>query len=160
VRVVLHDAAGALLLVQTRDPARPGIPAWWELPGGGLHDGEDVVAAAVREIGEETGLLLDRAAFRPLPWRRSARYLRDDELVVQLEQVLAAVVAEVRPETSRSRLTAKELAEVVSVAWWPPERLATDPGPFWPRRLPELLPAVMSGSALVESVEDRLPQAT
>lgn len=144
----------------TRDPDRPGIPAWWELPGGGLDDGEDAVAAAVREVAEETGLLLQRSAFRPLPWRRSARYLRDGELVVQLEEVLAADLEQVRPVTSRSRLTAKEQAEVVSVAWWSPERLAADPGPFWPGRLPELLPAVMSGSALVESVEDRLPRAT
>lgn len=29
---------------------------WWDLPGGALEDGEDEIAAMVREFGEETGL--------------------------------------------------------------------------------------------------------
>lgn len=29
---------------------------WWDLPGGALEDGEDEVAAMIREFGEEAGL--------------------------------------------------------------------------------------------------------
>lgn len=47
----ITDAAGRVLLVRT---------AWrsdtWELPGGQVEEGEDPVAALVREVREETGI--------------------------------------------------------------------------------------------------------
>jgi len=32
---------------------------WWQMPQGGVDDGEDLQAAMLRELGEETGLLPD-----------------------------------------------------------------------------------------------------
>jgi 8-oxo-dGTP diphosphatase len=52
---VIHDAAGRLLLIRRgREPGR-GL---WSLPGGRCEPGEDAAAAAVRETGEETGLVV------------------------------------------------------------------------------------------------------
>jgi 8-oxo-dGTP pyrophosphatase MutT (NUDIX family) len=160
VRVVLRDARGALLLVLTRDPDLPELPAWWELPGGGLDTGEDAVTAAVREIAEETGLAVDPATLRRLPWTRSVRYVRHGRTVVQDEVVLAAELPDTEPPTSRSGLTEQEQVEVVELAWWPRDRLLLAEGPFWPARLPELVPWALSGGAVVESVEDRMPPGT
>ncbi len=40
--------------IDTRDSG------WWQMPQGGIDDGEDVVAAALRELAEETGLSPDK----------------------------------------------------------------------------------------------------
>jgi 8-oxo-dGTP diphosphatase len=52
--VVCIDAEQRLLLCRLTD--RTNRPGWWTLPGGGLEFGEHPEAAALRELGEETGL--------------------------------------------------------------------------------------------------------
>jgi predicted NUDIX family NTP pyrophosphohydrolase len=54
----------------------PGGPFWakkdlgaWSLPKGEIEEGEDPLAAALREFTEETGFQID-GDFRPLPPRR------------------------------------------------------------------------------------------
>lgn len=48
---------GRLLLVRERGAKH------WSLPGGGMKKGEDAVAAAIRELDEETKLVATSAAF-------------------------------------------------------------------------------------------------
>ncbi|MER7756350.1 NUDIX domain-containing protein [Kitasatospora sp. NPDC097643] len=54
-RILLLDGLDRILLFLGSDPAVPGV-TWWFTPGGGLEPGEDVRAAAARELAEETGL--------------------------------------------------------------------------------------------------------
>jgi 8-oxo-dGTP pyrophosphatase MutT (NUDIX family) len=56
-RVLLLDPANRVLLIHALNPADPDHH-WWELPGGGLDHGEDLQAAARREVAEETGITL------------------------------------------------------------------------------------------------------
>jgi 8-oxo-dGTP pyrophosphatase MutT (NUDIX family) len=46
------DPADRVLLFSAQDP---GEERWWFTPGGGVHRGETVRGAAVRELFEETG---------------------------------------------------------------------------------------------------------
>jgi ADP-ribose pyrophosphatase YjhB (NUDIX family) len=55
VGAVVHDAAGRLLLVLRRNPPAAGT---WSLPGGRVEPGEDDATAVVREVAEETGLVV------------------------------------------------------------------------------------------------------
>ncbi|MGW1037590.1 NUDIX domain-containing protein [Streptomyces antibioticus] len=56
--VVAVDQDGRVLLIQRRWEPFTGR---WALPGGHLDEGEDSRVAAARELGEETGVLVDAA---------------------------------------------------------------------------------------------------
>src|SRR6478672_5767878 len=57
-RVLVVDSDGRMLLFSDSDPGLPGH-RWWITPGGGVEPGESDLAAAVREVREETGLVVD-----------------------------------------------------------------------------------------------------
>ncbi len=41
---------------QPDDEEAKGIGMWWQMPQGGIDEGEDICAAALRELTEETGV--------------------------------------------------------------------------------------------------------
>lgn len=53
---VLEDAGGGPYVIVIKRAARGRNPGQWALPGGRADDGEQPVAAALRELAEETGV--------------------------------------------------------------------------------------------------------
>lgn len=43
-------------IVQENDNEAQGIGMWWQMPQGGIDEGEDIRSAAIRELTEETGV--------------------------------------------------------------------------------------------------------
>lgn len=53
VKIILFDIRGNILLLQTKDRD-------WELPGGKVDPGENLLSAIVREVEEETKIYVNR----------------------------------------------------------------------------------------------------
>jgi 8-oxo-dGTP diphosphatase len=56
VGALAYDDGGRLLLVRRANEPGRGL---WSLPGGRVEEGEDDAAALVREMAEETGLVVE-----------------------------------------------------------------------------------------------------
>jgi 8-oxo-dGTP pyrophosphatase MutT (NUDIX family) len=152
VRVVLQDATGRVLLFQAALASRsPDV--WWELPGGGIDEGETYLAAAVREIREETALEVSPARFGPPRWRRSATWFSRGVRRLQHEVVVQARIDACQPEIADGGRTAEELEDYVGARWWTVDEIVSSAERFYPGRLPELLPAFLAGDNIDEPFE-------
>lgn len=146
-KAFLVDPDGRLLLLDATDPARPGT-RWWELPGGGVEDGESEVDALVREVLEETGLRVRPEDVGPLQWTQEStfqwlgqRHLsRCHGRVVHVRDLTAAAPA----------LTDAEVGTLLGQRWWAPQELAACADRFFPRNVPQLLPRLLAGERVDE----------
>ncbi|MGH3394430.1 MAG: NUDIX hydrolase [Streptosporangiaceae bacterium] len=152
VRVVLRDSGGRILLFRAVLGSRSEA-GWWELPGGGLDPGETHLEAAIREIREETGLVVGAGQISAPRWRRSATWSGRGIRRLQHEVVVEATVAGDRPEITRAGQTAEELEEYVGARWWEPEAIRASAERFYPGRLPELLGTFLAGRTIEEPFE-------
>src|SRR5690348_7097707 len=102
VRVVLLDPEDRVLLLRTIDPVTG--EGFWFPPGGGLEAGEDVRAAAVREVREETGL--GDVELGPELWDRRHEFRWAGRAIDQYERWFLARVEAFEP--SRDGFTPQE----------------------------------------------------
>jgi 8-oxo-dGTP pyrophosphatase MutT (NUDIX family) len=150
--VVLTDEGGRVLLFHAvTDDVGPA--GWWELPGGGIDQGESYLDAALREIREETGLVLDPAQVGPPAWRRDTTWRSRGVRRLQHEVVVGARVPGHQPLIRTDGQTATELEVYVEARWWEVADVLRSLVRFYPGRLPELLPAFLAGQAIDEPFE-------
>lgn len=132
---VIVRANGKVLLMQDTDPGVPGS-RWWVTPGGGIDAGETPRQAAVRELREETGLVIDESelagpvATRDVVHGFSDKILRQHEIFFTLD-----VDDEFTPDTSG--FTEEEKLKMGPSGWFYPTQLAEVE--VWPAQLAELM---------------------
>ncbi|MGH3772535.1 MAG: NUDIX hydrolase [Pseudonocardiaceae bacterium] len=140
-RVLLLDVADRVLLIHALDPQDPGHH-WWELPGGGLDEGEDLVAAARREVAEESGIVLPTLG-REL-WVRESRFRYQGRDHHRVEHVFLGRATGTAPPVAL-KPTENEKAGLIERRWWLAAELRRCPDKLLPATLPNLLDDLLAG---------------
>ncbi|HEV3157745.1 MAG TPA: NUDIX domain-containing protein [Candidatus Baltobacteraceae bacterium] len=142
-RVLLMDDDNRVLLIHSYDAGEPERGDWWDCPGGGIDDGEDVLAACRREMIEETGIVLDEIG--PCLWRRRSRFRHKGIEYSQMDTIHFARLRG-EPNFVPRNLTAEEHSIFLGERWWTLEELRAASGKqFRPRCFAELLERVVNG---------------
>ncbi len=150
---MLLDAKQRVLLFDTIDPTMPELGRWWELPGGGMEPGETLVDTAVRELFEETGLVVAPGAVPAPTWFRSATYRRRGRRTLQHEQVVMVRLSSVEPELSTAGRTPDEVEDYLGHRWWNVAEVEASTERFFPGLLPQLLARFLRGEPINEPFE-------
>lgn len=134
VRVLLIDEHERVLLFQDSDPGAGR--AWWITPGGGIDPGESELDAVLREIEEETGLVLSPGDVLGPVARRHVVHGYSDVVVDQDDAFYIVRVAEF--EVSTAGFTDEELVTIQQHRWWSRDQIAAATEEIWPANLVDL----------------------
>lgn len=137
VRAIVLDRADRILLVRFEFPDA----ALWGAPGGGIEAGETPEQAIRRELAEETGL--EDVELGPWIWLREHVFpFWDGSWDGQAERFVLVRTGGFEPAP---RFSPEQLAAefVTGMRWWTPAELLASDELFAPRRLPELVAALL-----------------
>jgi len=136
-RVLLLDRDGRVLLFRGWDPGDPGAGEWWFTPGGGRDPGETSREAAVRELHEETGLLLAPEALGDVVHERVTVFPFDGQTYRQAEDYYSVRV-DVH-DVVTDRFSELEMVAVLEHRWWHPDEIRATTERYYPEELLDLL---------------------
>ncbi len=134
-RILLFDREDRVLLFLTKAPDTSGI-ARWLTPGGGVDAGENHQQAAVRELFEETGLVVDSVG-APV-WAHDFDVTWDAADHSSGHAEFYRLVVD-RFEPSALNWTDDEKIDVLEHRWWSLDELRTTGEPYEPEELPQLI---------------------
>ncbi len=136
MRVLVIDDRERILLFRDSDLGLTPVPHWWITPGGGVDPGERDEQAAVREIEEETGLVISEGDLVGPLAIRTVLHGYSDRVVTQAE--VFWVVRTPAFEVSTTGHTAEERETMTAHLWWTREELLAADEPIWPADLAAL----------------------
>jgi len=128
-RVLLVDDQDRLLLFHDSDPGLEGR-RWWITPGGGIDPGESEEEAAVRELFEESGVVVGEADLVGPVMTRHVVHGYTDVVVDQEDVFFACWVPSF--EVSDAGHTPEERVLMTGHHWWTREELTATAEVVWP----------------------------
>jgi 8-oxo-dGTP pyrophosphatase MutT (NUDIX family) len=139
-RALIVDAASRVLLFSGELPDRP---PWWFAPGGALDPGETYESAVVREVMEETGLVVDPTALSPAVWSRDVAFMWDGLVERHVERFFLIRVES--HDVDITRFEAAEAAVIQAHRWWALDEIIGSDEVFAPADFGALLGRLLRG---------------
>ncbi|WP_152648107.1 NUDIX hydrolase [Demequina sediminicola] len=106
-----------LLMLRGHDPHQPSR-SWWFTPGGGIEPGESERSAAVRELAEETGYVLEEHELAGPVWRRTALFDFYSRQYVQHEVFFVAQRADAERHAPVAQAWTVDEQDVIDASAW------------------------------------------
>ena len=153
VRLVVLDELEQVVMIHAQDRGNPAFGTSWELPGGGIEPGETLTEAALRELREETGLVIPAAAVPSPTWRRDVIYTYRGIRRLHHERISVVHIHGSAPATDASGRAAFEVDDLGEIRWWSVTQMRESAERFYPRSLPDVLPRLLVGEQIDEPLE-------
>jgi len=134
-RILLFDEDGRVLLFLTKAPDTTGFSRWIT-PGGGVDPGESHADAAVRELFEETGMVVSEVGQPVWDHDFTVEWNAADHSTGHAEFYVLRTAAF---EPVNTNWTPEEHIDVEASRWWSLAELQATTEPFEPTELPRLV---------------------
>lgn len=153
VRAVVLDSAGRVLLLQVGELDNPEFGRAWELPGGGIEPGETHAEAVIRELREETGIVITSEQVAVPTWKRDVLYDYRGMRRLQHETISLVRLAEPAPTIQDMLRDGFEQLDLFDARWWTQQQILSSDEWFYPRSLPSMLSRFLDGEIIEEGLE-------
>ena len=138
-RVLLYSPKNEVLMLKTHFDPEVGLPPRWLIPGGGIDSNETALAAAIRELREETGLEVSGTELGEPVLIASGAWIWADDISFHTYTDTIFEFQIERFELDTSGFTDDELRDVLEYKWWQLEELIESEELIGPHELKDYL---------------------